>query len=208
MTTVTPPEVECEQEHAALKVSDVAAAAEFYATKLGFKVGFMFGDPPNIAGMNLGNVQMFLELGEPNPKGCSVYFVVGDADELYEFQRACGVEVVAEPDDRFYGLRDYRVRDLYGYELSFGHHLHNAGPSIEVERVDVPVRLEKRLAALLHDLAEHNHVSLTSLFEETFLHTLDGAGPHTKSTLRYIEKLKEKYGIDYDSHGSYRFVEK
>jgi uncharacterized glyoxalase superfamily protein PhnB len=200
--------VECEQEHAALQVSDVAAAAEFYRTKLGFKVAFMFGDPPNIAGMNLGNVQMFLELGTPSPEGCSVYFVVGNADELYEFQRASGVEIVLPPEDRFYGLRDYRVRDLNGYELSFGHHLHNAGPAIEIERVDVSVRLEKRLAALLHDLADHNHVSLTNLFEETFLHTLDGVGPHTKSTLRYIEQLKEKHGIDYDSHGSYRFVEK
>jgi uncharacterized glyoxalase superfamily protein PhnB len=208
MTTPVPPVVECEQEHAALQVSDVAAAAEFYRTKLGFKVAFMMGDPPNIAGMNLGNVQMFLELGTPSPEGCSVYFVVGNADELYEFQRASGVEIVLPPEDRFYGLRDYRVRDLNGYELSFGHHLHNAGPAIEIERVDVSVRLEKRLAALLHDLADHNHVSLTSLFEETFLHTLDGVGPHTKSTLRYIEKLKQKHGIDYDSHGSYRFVEK
>ena len=207
MTTPVRPEVECEQEHAALQVSDVAAAAEFYKTKLGFKIAFLFGDPPEFAGMKLGNVQMFLELGEPRPKGCSVYFVVGDADELYEFQRASGVEVVVEPTDRFYGLRDYRIRDLYGYELSFGHYLHNAGPAIEIERVDVPVRLEKRLAALLHDLAEHKHVSLTSLFEETFLHTLDGVEPHTKSTLRYIETLKEKHGIDYDSHGSYRFVE-
>ncbi|MEA2164075.1 MAG: hypothetical protein QOK37_2202 [Thermoanaerobaculia bacterium] len=86
MTTPVPPEVECEQEHAALKVSDVAAAAEFYTTKLGFKVAFMFGDPPNIAGLNLGNVQMFLEQGTPNPKGCSVYFVVGDADALFEFR--------------------------------------------------------------------------------------------------------------------------
>ncbi len=208
MTTPVPPDVECEQEHAALKVSDVAAAAEFYKTKLGFKVAFMFGDPPEIAGVNLGNVQMFLELGTPSPKGCSVYFVVGDADELYEFQRDSGVEIVLPPEDRFYGLRDYRIRDLHGYELSFGHHLHDAGPPIEIERVDVPLRLEKRLAALLYDLAEHNHMSVTSCLEETLLHTLEGVGPHTKSTLKYIEKLKEKHGIDYDSHASYRFVER
>ena len=58
---------------------------------------------------------MFLEQGTPNPEGCSVYFVVGDADELYEFQRANGVEIVVPPEDRPYGLRDYTVRDLYGY---------------------------------------------------------------------------------------------
>jgi catechol 2,3-dioxygenase-like lactoylglutathione lyase family enzyme len=210
MTVPTPPEVDCEQQHAALPVSDVVAAVDFYTRKLGFRLGFTWGDPPGMAGVNLGNVQMFLEKGTPNPKGCSVYFVVGSADELYEFQRANGVEVVVAPGDRPYGLRDYRVRDLHGYELNFGHHLLmlNAGPPLEIERVDVPVRLEKRLAALLHDLAEHKRMSLNSCLEETLLHTLDGVGPHTQSDLRHIRKLKQRHGIDYDSHASYRFVER
>jgi hypothetical protein len=79
--------------------------------------------------------------------------------------------------------------------------------------VDVPVRLEKRLAAALHDLAAHKRMSLSSCLEETLLHTFepfgDGvASPHTKSDLRYIQELKKKHGIDYDSHASYRFVER
>src|SRR5258706_4793262 len=49
----------------------------------------------------------------------------------------------------------------YDYVLGFGHHLFNAGPPIKIERMDVPVRLEKRLAELLHDLAEHKHMSLS-----------------------------------------------
>jgi hypothetical protein len=65
------------------------------------------------------------------------------------------------------------------------------------------VRVEKRLAALLYDLAEHQH----SCLEETLLHTLDGVGPRTNATLRYIQEPKKKHRIDYDSHGSYRFVE-
>ena len=202
------PDVDCEQTHTSLPVGDVLAAAEFYTKKLGFKLAFTWGDPPSMAGVNLGNVQIFLEQGPPNPAGCSVYFVVGNADDLYEFQRSNGVEVVQEPGDREYGLRDYRVRDLHGYLLGFGQHLYNAGPPIEIERVEVPVRLEKRLAALLHDLSAHKRMTVNSCLEETLLHTLDGVGPHTKSQLRYVEKLKRKHGIDYDSHGSYRFVEK
>ena len=207
MTAPTAPEVECEQQHAALPVSDVLAAVDFYTRKLGFRLGFTAGDPPGMAGVNLGNVQMFLEKGAPNPQGCSVYFVVGNADELYEFQRANGVDVVEAPGDRPYGLRDYRVRDLHGYELGFGHHLFNAGPPLEIERVDVPVRLETRLAALLHDLAKYKRMSLNSCLEETLLHTLDGVGPHTQSDLKQIQKLKRQHGIDYDSHASYRFNE-
>ena len=202
------PDVDCEQTHTGLPVSDVPAAADFYTKKLGFKLAFLWGEPPSMAGVNLGNVQIFLEHGTPNPAGCSVYFVVSNADDLYEFQRSNGVEVVQEPGDREYGLRDYRVRDLHGYLLGFGQHLYNTGTPIEIERVEVPVRLEKRLAALIHDLAAHKRMTVNSCLEETLLHTLDGVGPHTKSQLRYIEKLKRKHGIDYDSHGSYRFVEK
>ncbi|HZI94768.1 MAG TPA: VOC family protein [Patescibacteria group bacterium] len=207
MTLPVAPEVECDQQHAELPVSDVLAAVEFYTTKLGFRTGFTWGDPPTVAGVNLGHVQLFLKQGTPNPRGCSVYFVVGNADELYEFQRANGVDVVLSPEDRPYGLRDYRVRDLHGYELSFGHHLFNAGPPLEIERVDVPLRLEKRLAALLRDLAVHKRMSIDSCLEETLLHTLEGVGPHTRGDLEHIEALKRKHGIDYDSHASYRFVE-
>jgi catechol 2,3-dioxygenase-like lactoylglutathione lyase family enzyme len=208
MTTPAVPEVDCEQQHASLYASDILAAVDFYTKKLGFKLAFTAGDPPSMAGVNLGNVQMFLEAGKPNPSGCNVYFVVGNADELFEFQRANGVEILVEPGDRNYGLRDYRIKDLNGYELNFGQHLFTDGPPIEVERTELPVRLEKRLAALLVELAEYKRMSLASLFEETFLHTLDGVGPHTKGQLTHIQKLKDKHGIDYDSHGSYRFVER
>jgi catechol 2,3-dioxygenase-like lactoylglutathione lyase family enzyme len=208
MAISAPPIVECDQIHAVLAVSDIPAAVDFYTKKLGFKLGFTWGgDPPTFAGVNLDKVQMFLQKGTPNPKGCSVTFLVGDADQLYEFHRASGVEVTVEIDDREYGIRDYGVRDLYGYHLSFGHHLFNVGPPIKIERVDVPVRLEKRLAALLQDLAKHKRMSVNSCLEEMLLHTNDGVGPHTQTTLRYIQELKKKHGIDYDSHASYRFAE-
>jgi len=203
----TPPQIDCEQHNAGLTVADIRAAVDFYTTKLGFKLGFLWGDPPNFAGIQLDRVQIFLQKGTPDPKGCSIYFHVGDADELYEFHRANGVEVAVPPGDREYGIRDYTVRDLHGYYLTFGHPLFNMGEPIEIERVEVPVRLEKRLAALLYDLARHKRMSLSSCLEEILLHTNDGVGPHTKTTLRYIQELKKKHAIDYDSHGSYRFVE-
>lgn len=40
------------------------------------------------------------------------------------------------------------------------------------------------------------------------VHTLDGVGPHTKADLRYVASLKREHGIDYDTHASYRFVER
>lgn len=207
MTTSIPPFVECEQIHAGLAVNDISAAIDFYTRQLGFKLGFTWGDPPTFAGLNLGKVQMFLQKGTPDPNGCCVYFLVGDADVLYEFHRSNGVQIAQELGDREYGIRDYVVRDLNGYYLSFGHHLLNAGPPIKIERVDVAVRLERRLAALLQDLAEHKRMSINSCLEEMLLHTNEGVGPHTQTTVHYIQELKKKHGIDYDCHASYRFVE-
>jgi catechol 2,3-dioxygenase-like lactoylglutathione lyase family enzyme len=210
---VTAPHVDCERHHASLSVTDVVRAVQFYETKLGFRRAFLDGDPPTFAGINLDQVQIFLQKGTPNPSATSVYFLVGDADELYAFHKANGVEIVAAPTDEPYGLRDFYVRDLDGYRLGFGHYIYNTDEPLVIERVDVPVRLEKRLAAALQDLAQRKRMSLTSCLEETLLHTFEPLGdgvasPHTKGDLRYIQELKRKHGIDYDSHASYRFVER
>ena len=125
-----PPQIECEQHHTILKVDDVNAAVEFYTQKLGFWLAFEWGNPVTMAGVNLGkHSQIFLELGTSNPQGCAMYFVINNADDLYEFHRANGVELKCAPGDRNYGLRDYGVKDLYGYELNFGHRL----PECETE---------------------------------------------------------------------------
>ena len=206
------PHIDCEQHHATLSVNDVHAAVDFYTKKLGFILAFMEGDPPTFAGVNLGHVQIFLQKGIPAPQGCSVYFVISDADELYAFHKENGVDIVELPKDQPYGLREFTVRDLDGYCLNFGHRLLNMGPPVKIQRVDVPVRLEKRLAALLRDLAEHKRMSVSSCLEEILLHTCEPLGdgvasPHTQRTLRHIQELKKKHHIDYDTHASYRFVE-
>ena len=112
MSTPTVPQIECERLHPTLSVSNVRAAVDYYTSRLGFALGFLWGDPPTFAGVTLGQVQLFLQQGTPSPAGCEVNFVVGDADELYTFHCATGVEVITPPGDRDYGLRDYSVRDL------------------------------------------------------------------------------------------------
>src|SRR3989442_1628935 len=119
MTNSSRPFIECDQIRPTLTVSDIPTAMEFYISKLGFQEAFTWGEPPTFAGVNLGKVQVFLQKGTPNPssEGGGVCFAVGDADRLYEFHRANGVEITVPIDDRLYGIRDYSVRDLYGYCL-------------------------------------------------------------------------------------------
>ncbi|HEU4552542.1 MAG TPA: glyoxalase superfamily protein [Chitinophaga sp.] len=209
------PNIQCRQLFPTLLVKDINAAVEFYTNRLGFSTRFTWGgDPPTYAGMNLGDVTLHLSKGTPFVEGPSeVNFIVNNADQLYEFHKANGVEIAATLDDRPYGIRDYAVKDLYGNHLGFGHYIYNQGPPVEIERVDVPVRLEKRLAALLQDLAIHKGMSLSECLEETLLHTFERVGdtvasPHTIDTLNYIQELKKRHNIDYDTHASYRFVER
>jgi catechol 2,3-dioxygenase-like lactoylglutathione lyase family enzyme len=209
---MTTPSVHCEQIIPGLPVKDIHKAVDFYIDKLGFTLGFKWGDPVDMAGMNLGKVQVHLFQNTPQPEVCSVYFIVEDADELFAFQQVNGVNIISPPQDKPYSMRDYRVTDLDGNILGFGHYVQHIGEPMKIERVDLPVRLEKRIAALLKDLAEHKGMSINSTLEETLLHTFeiwgDGvASPHTKKTLEYIQELKRKHGIDYDTHASYRFQE-
>jgi catechol 2,3-dioxygenase-like lactoylglutathione lyase family enzyme len=213
MTTQAVPDVECSRHHTILAVPDVVAASEFYVNTLGFKHGFFWGQPATIAGVCLGDLQLYLTQGKPNPEGCSVSFVVGDADELFEYHRVNGVDIVEPPGDRPYGLRDYVVRDLCGYHLCFAHYIHSVGEPVLIERVDIPLRIEKRLGGLLRDLAAYKRMSLTNCLEEILLHTCEPLGegvasPHTRRQLAHIQELKKKHGIDYDCHASYRFQER
>lgn len=205
-------DVDCEQHTAGLAVPNVPAAVDFYTKKLGFHEGFLWGNPPTFAGVEFGHTQIFLQEGTPCPQGCFVYFMVDDADALLAFHQSNGIEIHHPIGDREYGIRDYTIRDLHGHYLTFGHPIFHAGPKTKIERVDVPVRLEKRLAALLEDLAQYKRLSLNSLLEEILLHTNEPLGdgvasPHTKRQLAYIQELKKKHGIDYDSHASYGWEE-
>ena len=88
---------------------------------------------------------------------------------------------------------------------------------IPVERVQLGVRMEKKMVQVLKGIAEFKNESLCQLLEEIVLHTFEPlkgqegqycASPFGKKTLEAIEGLKRVFGMDYDSHSSYRFRDK
>ena len=212
MSNNTAPTIECTSVNPGFVVPDIQQAIECYTQQLGFKLDFTWGDPPRFAGVSLGSVAVHLMKREENIGKSSAYFAVDDIDALYSFHQSTGLEIIAPIGNREYHMRDYSVRDFCGNVLAFGQYAMSTTPALKIERVELPIRLEKRLAALLKDLAEHKGMSVGSTVEETLLHTFEQVGdgvasPHTKATFRYIEELKKKHGIDYDVHASYRFVE-
>ena len=78
---------------------------------------------------------------------------------------------------------------------------------IPVERVQIGVRMEKRMVKVLKALAEYYDISLGDLLEGMTLHAFENKIPFSEETLQRIAQLKEVYGMDYGVSKSHQFVE-
>jgi catechol 2,3-dioxygenase-like lactoylglutathione lyase family enzyme len=211
-----------------LNVSSMEESFAWFA-RLGWRKLWDWGDPPDFGAVGNGSSEIFLCL---DGQGCREiggtwmgWFLPSPAevDAAHAAAMANGMTVTQPPIDFPWNMREFHVRHPDGHmfrigagledEREFEAELHTSGPPLPIERVAVPVRLEKRLAALLQDVAASKGMSVDSALEEILLHTNEPfrggvASPHTRKTLAYIQELKAKHGIDYDSHASYRFVER
>jgi len=197
-----------------LHVRDFKEAMDYYTNKLLFDRLWDWGDPPSFGAVRLGKVEIFFCLGGQGHPGTWLMIFVDDVDDYFQRIRALGAEVIHGPIDEPWGVREIHVRDPNQHVIRFGHGIPSREPKLEIERVKFEARIEKRLAALLEDLARHKHLTPGETLEEILLHSFEKvaqggvASPHTEKTLAYIEELKRKHGIDYDTHANYRFVEK
>lgn len=76
-----------------------------------------------------------------------------------------------------------------------------------IERVQIGVRMEKRLIKTLKALAEYLDLSLGDLLEGVTLHALEGKAPFSRKTLDHVKKLRTIYGLDLSARDSHRLVE-
>ena len=81
-------------------------------------------------------------------------------------------------------------------------------PSLDVERVQTGVKIEKRLLKVLKGLAEYHDMTLGDLLEGIVLHAFEGKAPFERGTLERIAQLKKIYGLDLDARASHRLREK
>jgi len=197
-----------------LYVRDFGEAMEYYTRKLLFRKLWDWGTPPGFGAVALGKVEIFFcREGQGHP-GTWLSIFMDDVDDYYRRIQALGADIIEPPGDRPWGMREMQVRDPNQHVLRLGHSIPQRLPKMEIERTPVEVRLERRLAAVLEDLARFKGMTVGETLEETLLHTferLDGGGvpsPHTQGTLAYLQELKQKHGLTYDCHASYRFVER
>ncbi len=212
MATAFTPAIDCNSVSPGFIVPDIATATDFYINKLGFTLSFTWGNPPRFAGMSLGNTTIHLMTNDEKQGNGMAYFAVEDIDALYRFHQDSGVNITEPMADRPYAMRDYHLQDPFGNHLGFGQYIPPATPELPIQRTELSLRMEKRLAALLQDLAAYKKMDIGQLLEETVLHSFEALGegvasPHTKGQLRHIQELKKKHNIEYDVHASYRFTE-
>lgn len=112
-----------------LAVPDVDVTVSYYRDMLDFHVDFVSGDPPAHARVcadptcSAPTVHIRFEPLEPgtapNPSVHLWVHVGKDLDRLFQVYRDRGVEIVREPEDRPWGLRQFIIEDCNGYLISF-----------------------------------------------------------------------------------------
>jgi uncharacterized glyoxalase superfamily protein PhnB len=112
-----------------LFVPDVKDAVEYYTDTLGFdflRADSDGADNYTFAALAMGEAFLMLmsdrfyggDLGDRGA-GVDVRVVVPDVDEVYKRVTAAKVEIVHDIADRNYGLRDFIMRDPWGFRLRF-----------------------------------------------------------------------------------------
>jgi hypothetical protein len=80
--------------------------------------------------------------------------------------------------------------------------------SIEVDRVQTGVRIEKRLLKVLKAVAELKDMSLGDLLEGIVLHAFEGKTPFSAQTLKDINQFRSLYGMTLRASDSHHLKER
>ena len=113
-----------------LAVRDMKKTIDFYKNSLGFRIGMLFPDADNPEYADLskdGMTLMFIpaaNLGIGNDEklgtGVNLYLEIdGDIDEYYAELKEKGVEIGVDIKDEPFGIRDFTIKDIDGYQLTF-----------------------------------------------------------------------------------------
>jgi catechol 2,3-dioxygenase-like lactoylglutathione lyase family enzyme len=119
-------------------VPDVARALDWYAS-IGFKVLARYEDEGlvNFGMVSFGKAEVMLNMhGTPGTHDVSLWFYTDEIDNLYELLKSRqleaaqaalagesgdqgGIEFEQDIEHMFYGVRQFCIRDLNGYQLYF-----------------------------------------------------------------------------------------
>jgi len=79
--------------------------------------------------------------------------------------------------------------------------------TVEVERVQTGIRIERRILKVLKATAELKDISVGDLLEGIVLHAFDGRPAFSAETLKQIGEFKNIYGLSLKSTDSHNLKE-
>jgi uncharacterized glyoxalase superfamily protein PhnB len=103
-------------------VPDIVAAVKFYTSVLGFEQDWLWGDPPRHGAVRRDKVQIQFGLNASmaaRVSGMQYFLFVDGVEEWHALHRKGGAEICSAIENKPWGLREYTVRDPWGYELRF-----------------------------------------------------------------------------------------
>ncbi len=116
-----------------LLVADVVKSANYYRDKLGFTYDRFWGEPPCFCMPRRdGHIVMLSQVDDPKhivphykvvPNMWNVYFWVDDVEAVYAELKERGATIDYELGVKDYGVREFGVQDLDGYDIAFGQDL-------------------------------------------------------------------------------------
>jgi uncharacterized glyoxalase superfamily protein PhnB len=103
------------------QVRDFVEAIDWYQAVLGFRVEWTSGEPADLASLSRDRTEINLALAAGRPPIISrVYFETKGVAALYERVSRAGANIAVPLASRPYGMKDFRVEDPSGNQLSFG----------------------------------------------------------------------------------------
>jgi catechol 2,3-dioxygenase-like lactoylglutathione lyase family enzyme len=103
-----------------LTVDNLAASTRYYRDKLGFKLDWDYGEPPDFASVSRGDGVLFMCQGCQGHPGAWTMLFTRDVDKLHDELRKRGATIKMAPTDMPWGLREMQVSDPDGNVLRFG----------------------------------------------------------------------------------------
>jgi catechol 2,3-dioxygenase-like lactoylglutathione lyase family enzyme len=106
-----------------LTVRDLSQSRDFFVGKLGFDLDFEWGSPVSYIGLRRDDVVIHAITAPTSwqePGTANISIMISEVDAYHAHCRKQGVEILVEPDDRSYRLRDFSVKDPDGNIINFG----------------------------------------------------------------------------------------
>lgn len=111
------------QAEPVLTVQNVGNTIQYWQEVLGFPDKWMWGTPPTHGAVSWHGTQIQFShdpVLAAASKGNAIFIRVRQLENLYDFHRGKGAEIVTPLENKPWGMAGYTVRDLNGYYVDFG----------------------------------------------------------------------------------------